>query len=88
MHNLHVLLKHQKTFSVFAQPDINTRGAGRILDSPANPRQSRPFAQLLTILPTPRVFVLGYANTGKKFSVAFIKYFSEKKAKLFGYGTD
>ena len=27
------------------------------------------------ILPTPRVFVSGYANTGKKFSIAFIKYF-------------
>ena len=26
---------------------------------------------------TPRVFILGYANTGKKFSIAFIKYFSK-----------
>ena len=25
------------------------------------------------ILPTPRVFISGYANTGKKFSIAFIK---------------
>ena len=27
-------------FSVFAYPDINTRGAERILDSYANPRRS------------------------------------------------
>ena len=27
-------------FSVFAYPDINTRGAGRIFDSYANPRPS------------------------------------------------
>ena len=25
------------------------------------------------ILPTPRVFISGYANTGKTFSIAFIK---------------
>ncbi|CAH3183670.1 unnamed protein product [Porites evermanni] len=25
------------------------------------------------ILPTSRVFISGYANTGKKFSIAFIK---------------
>ena len=24
-------------------------------------------------LPTPRVFISGYVNTGKKFSIAFIK---------------
>ena len=27
------------------------------------------------ILPTPLVVISGYANTGKKFSIAFIKYF-------------
>ena len=32
--------KQQKTFSVFAQPDINTRGVGRIRDSYANPRRT------------------------------------------------
>ena len=31
-------------FPVFAYPDINTRGVGRILDSYANPRRSRGFA--------------------------------------------
>ena len=31
-------------FPVFAHPDINTRGVGRILDSYANPRRSRGFA--------------------------------------------
>ena len=29
------------------------------------------------MLPTPRVVISGYANTGKKFSIAFIKYFSK-----------
>ena len=50
---------------------------GRIRDSYANPRWSRGFAQLSRILLTPRVFISGYANTGKKFSIAFIKYFSK-----------
>ena len=50
---------------------------GRIRDSYANPRWSRGFAQLSRILPTPRVVISGYANTGKKFSIAFIKYFSK-----------
>ena len=31
-------------FPVFAKPDINTRGVGRIRDSYANPRRSRGFA--------------------------------------------
>ena len=31
-----LIFKQQKTFSVFSQPDIDTRGAGRILDSSAN----------------------------------------------------
>ena len=42
--NSAVLFKQQKMFSVFAQPDINTRGIGRIRDSYANPRRSRGFA--------------------------------------------
>ena len=33
------------------------------------------------ILPTPRVFISGYANTRKKFSFAFIKNFPRKNAK-------
>ena len=42
--------------SVFAKPDINMRGVGRIRDSYANPR-------LLRILPTPLMFTSGLANT-------------------------
>ena len=34
----------ENLFPVFAWPDINTRGIGRILDSYANPRRSRGFA--------------------------------------------
>ena len=49
-------------FPVFAYPDINTRGVGRILDSYGNPR-SRGFAYLSRILPTPLVFISGFANT-------------------------
>ena len=37
----------------------------------ANPRRSRGFP-LSRILPTPRVFISGYANTGKKFSILFL----------------
>ena len=44
---------------VFAYPDINTRRVGRILDSYANPRHR--------ILPTPLVFISGYANTENVF---------------------
>ena len=40
--------------------------------------------QLSNILPTPLVFTSGYANTGKTFSIAFIKLtFSRNNAKLF-----
>ena len=39
-----VRFKQKNTFSLFALPDINTRGCGRIRDSYANPRQSRGFA--------------------------------------------
>ena len=39
-----VCFKQKNTFSVFALPDIKTRGLGRIRDSYANPRQSRGFA--------------------------------------------
>ena len=42
--------------SVFANPDINMRGVGKIVDSYANPR-------LLRILPTPLMFISGFANT-------------------------
>ena len=42
-------------FPVFAYPDINTRGVGRIRDSYANPRR------------TPLVFISGYANTENVF---------------------
>ena len=39
------IFKQQKTFFVFAQPDINTRGVGRIRDSYANLRRSRGFVE-------------------------------------------
>ena len=42
--------------SMFAKPDINTSRVGRIFDSYANPR-------LLRILPTPLMFISGFANT-------------------------
>ena len=54
-------------FSLFAQPDNNTLGVGRILDSYANPRLRLGFVQLSRILPTPLVFILGYANTENVF---------------------
>ena len=43
-------------FCVFAYPDINTRGAGRILDSYANPRRS------LDSYANPRRSLDSYAN--------------------------
>ena len=57
----------QNFFPVFAQPDINTRGVGRILDGYANPRLRLRFAKLSRILPTPLVFISGYANTENVF---------------------
>ena len=36
-------------FSVFAYPDINTRGVGRIRDSYANPGRSRGFASVVRL---------------------------------------
>ena len=64
------------------------RGVGRIRDSYANPKRSRGFALLSRILPTPLVFISGYASTGKKLSIAFIKYLplkttTQKKIKKF-----
>ena len=51
---------NRRLFPVFAYPDINIRGAGRILDRYANPRRSR-------ILPTAFEFISGYANTENVF---------------------
>ena len=71
-------------FPVFALPEINTRGVGRILDSYANPRLRLGFAQLSRILQTPLVFISGYANTENVFyclnsahdlSIVFIRWF-------------
>ena len=69
----HRLIKQQKTFSVFPQLDINTRGVGGIRDSYGNPRQSRGFAKPSRILLTPRVFISGHANTAKKVFYCFYK---------------
>ena len=68
-------VKQQRCGSPSHFSDINTPGVGRIRDSYANPKRSRGFALLSRMLPTPRVFISGYANTGRKFSIAFIKYF-------------
>ena len=57
----------ENLFPVFAYPDINTRGVGRILDSYANPRLRLGFAQLSRILLTPLVLISGYANTENVF---------------------
>ena len=55
---------------MFADPDKSTKGVGR----------------LSRILPIPFVVksvISGYANTGKKFSIAFIINFPKKNAELF-----
>ena len=44
-----------------------TRGIARILDCYANPLLRLGFAQLSPILPTPLVFISGYANTENVF---------------------
>ena len=36
----------------------------------------------------PRVFMSSYANTGKKFSIVFINYFSREKRKTLHNGTN
>ena len=36
--------------------------------------------------PNPSSVISGYANTGKKFSIAFIKYFSREKRKTLCLG--
>ena len=69
--------KQQKTFSVFAQPDINTRGVGRIRDSYANPRRSRGFCITVENSPNPSSVYIRLCKHRKKFSIAFIKYFSK-----------
>ena len=46
-------------FHVFAYPDINTKGVGRILNSYANPRLQLGFAKLSRILPTFHIFISG-----------------------------
>jgi len=52
---------------MFAQPDINTQGAGRIRDSHANPLLCLGFAQLSRTLPTPLVPTPGHPNTENVF---------------------
>ena len=58
---------NRKLFPVFAWPDINTRGVGRIHDSYASPQLHLGFAKLSPILPTLLVFISGYANTQNVF---------------------
>ena len=59
-----VRFKQQKTFSVFVQPDINTRGVGRVRDSYANPRRSI-------------LFTYSHANTplGQSERAYYLSYF-------------
>ena len=54
---------NRKLFSCeFAYPDVNTWGVGRILNSYTNPQLCLRFAELSRILPTPLMFISGYAN--------------------------
>ena len=76
--------KQQKTFSVFAQPDINTRGVGRIRDSYANPRRSRGFCITVENSPNPSSVYIRLCKHRKKFSIAFIKYFPKLIRQLKG----
>ena len=46
----YLIIAIEIVFPVFAQPDINTRGVGRILDSYANPHNSLEFTQPLSSL--------------------------------------
>ena len=57
-------------FPVFAYPDRNTRGVGKILDSYANPRLRLGFAR---ILPTPLLFISRYCKHQKRFPL--LKYY-------------
>ena len=53
--------------------------------SPKKGKKIRSYSRAVMALdPQPRVFISGYANTGNKFSIAFIKYLSRiKSAKTF-----
>ena len=66
---LYCIFKQWKTFSVFAEPDINTRGVRRIRDSNANPRRNRGFVENSPNLSSVYIKVSKYR---KKFSIAFI----------------
>ena len=50
-------------FPVFAYPDINTRGVGKVSTVMQTLHFVSGFAHLSRILPTPLVFISGYANT-------------------------
>ena len=71
------IFKQQKTFSVCIVPYKHERGW-------ENSRQLFKPETKSRILPTPRVFISGNANTGNKLSIAFIKItFPRKNATLF-----
>ena len=73
-----VSLKQKKTLSVFAKPDINTRGVGRIRDSHANLRRCREFSQPLEYL------YQAMQILGKRVFYCFYELtFPGKNAKLF-----
>ena len=72
---MHILINMQYLFgyniseAIFTQifSEVTIWGVARILDSYANPRLRLGFAQPSRILPTPLVFISGYANTGNVF---------------------
>ena len=51
---------------------MESAGLGELETVMKTCRRSRGFALLSRILPTSRLFITGYVNTGKKFSIAFI----------------
>ena len=79
-------------FPVFAQPDINTRGVGRILDGYANPRLRLGFAQLSRILPTLLVFYIRLRKHGKRFlllkcSILCVRFYVTQRSPIEGHST-
>ena len=58
------------SFPVFAYPDVNTRGVGRILDSYANPRRSRRFASDCLEFSRPLSRLYQAMQTWKTFSIS------------------
>ena len=84
---MHLVFKQQKTFSVFAQPDINTRGVGRILDSYANPRRTNHNCRKFSQINTSSVYIRLCKHRIKVFYCFYKINFREKTQNSL-YGTD